>query len=298
MALPLEVPPGYGFRPLLTPELRERPSLLDVLLIFEQPRRGPQHRSYRYVIAADVADGIGQDRSSVDVIRTATLDEPAEQVAHFLSDSRTPTQLAYVIDALGHLYRDDDAYEACVAVELNNHGLATQEVLQLHLGYPHFYRWEIVDAADQGKRFTQRIGWTTTNRTRPILLSHFHEAITTLDPTTGFPDLRLNSPYTIDELADFQTEGALWEAAAARGAHDDCILSAAIGYYVAWKLSGGEHEPLNDRRRRKAEMAERQKSLSAQPRDWRNSAFTTDEMKAGELDEDWDTDAPSHDLYR
>jgi hypothetical protein len=268
-------------------ELAERPHLLDTLLVFEAPRRT---LGTRYVISADVADGIGQDRSSVDVLRLGTLSEPEEQVAHFLSDSRDPTALAYIINALGHWYTDRDGFEALVAVELNNHGLATQEVLQIHLGYTHFFVWEVVDARDAASRFTKRIGWTTTPRTRPIILSHFKNAIETLDPSTGLPDLRLNSPWTIDELADFTTEGALWEAEAAKGAHDDCIMSAAIGHYVAYKTTGVEREPLNEvRRRRSAEKQRQELAAASARRDFRNSAFTADEAAAydetAEIDE-------------
>lgn len=299
LPLPIAVPSGYGFRHLSVPELKERANLLDLLLIFEPPRTGPAFRDYRYVISADVSDGIGLDRSSVDVIRLGTVEEPEEQVAHFLSNRRTPTQLAHVIDALGHLYLDSEQYEALVAVELNNHGLSTQDTLQLHLGYTHFYRWEVLDSADPRKRFTPRIGWSTTPRTRPIILDKLFEAVTALDPISGLPDLRVNSSFTIDEMADFQTEGALWEAEAARGAHDDCILSLSIGHYVAWKLAGGEREPVNERRRRKIEQDARAKVLSEQPRDWRNSAFTTDELAAGDLSEEWvDEDTPGYRVYR
>ncbi len=294
--LPLEIPAGHGFRQLGLSELQERPDLMDTLLVFERPRaRG----HYRYVISADIADGIGQDRSSVDVVRLGTIEEPAEQVAHFYSDCRTPTQIAYVIDALGHLYLDEDRYEALVAIEVNNHGLSTQDTLQLHLGYSHFYRWEVLDAADPNKRFRQSIGWSTTQRTRPILLDKFFEAITALDPLTGLPDFRVNSPFTQNELADFQTDGALWEAEAARGAHDDGIMSAAIGYYVAWRLAGGEREPLGERRRRKAEVEVRQREQEGRVAEYRNSAFTIDEMGGGLDDADEDPhDTNPYRFYR
>lgn len=283
--LPLDIPKGHGFRKLGLLELRERPSLMDCLLVFEAPRR---HGHHRYVLSADIADGIGQDRTSIDVIRLGTIEESAEQVAHFYTDSRTPTQAAYVLDALGHLYCDDEGYEALAAIETNNHGLSTQDTLQLHLGYAHFYRWEVLDSADPSKRFRQSIGWSTTTRTRPILLDKFYEGITTLDPLSGHPDFRLNSPFTQSELADFQTDGALWEAEAARGAHDDAILSAAIGYYVAWRLAGGEREPLAEKRRRRAEIEVRQQEKDARVAEWRNSAYTVDEMGDGldEADED------------
>ena len=290
LELPLEVPKGFGFRRLGLLELRERPTLLDTLLLFEPPRRGLQHRDTRYILSADISDGIGKDRTSIDVIRIGTVDEPAEQVAHFFSDCRTPTQAAYVIDALGHFYADSDGLEALVAVEVNNHGLSTQDTLQLHLGYSHFYRWEILDASNPSKRFRPTIGWTTTNRTRPIILDKLYEAITTLDPLSGLPDYRINSPHTQNELADFQTEGALWEAEASRGAHDDALLSSAIGYYVAWRQAGGEHEPLADRRRRRAEEKVRaDASAGAKGRDWRNSSYTFDEIGQEQDDDDLHT---------
>lgn len=301
--LPIAIPKGHGFRPLKVEELRLRTSLLgptrgllDVCLIYERPRR---QMDCRYVVSADIGDGLGQDRTSIDVLRLATLKEPCEQVAHFYSDVRTPTQAAYVIDALGHYYQDMDGLEALAAIETNNHGLSTQDTLQLHLGYGHFYVWEVADAMDPNSRFTKKIGWVTTRRTRPIILDKLFEALTVPDPITGYPDLRLNSPWTQEELADFQTEGALWEAEAARGAHDDAIMSVAIGYYVAHRLFGGESEPLSDRRRRHAESQARQEAINAgQPRDFRNTPYTSDEMRdwAGEPDED--VNATPYGIYR
>lgn len=273
------IPPGYGFRTVSTTELLERATtgdLLHVFQVWEPPLRG-----HRYIVSADVADGIGLDRSVVDVTRVGTLERCEEQVAQYLSDRIKPRELAFVIDAIGHYYCDDNGIEALAAIETNSHGLSTQDTLQLHLGYTEFYRWETLDAADPQQRFTTRIGWYTTPRSRPILLDHFWEAVTTIDPLTGLPDLRLNSPWTLDELGDFQTDGALQQAEAARGAHDDCILASAIGHYVAWRLAGGEAEPLADRRRRHHQMRERQARLQSESEarfDYRNMAYTEAEI--------------------
>lgn len=277
---PAYIPAGYGFKVLGPGEMYERAvtgTLLEVCQIWEPPLRG-----HKYVMSADVSDGIGKDRSVVDVVRMGTLDRIEEQVAQFISDRVKPRELAFVCDALGRYYCDDDGYEAMAAVETNNHGLSTQDTLQLHLGYNHFYRWEMLDAIDPSARFTSKIGWYTTPRTRPILLDHFHEAVTSFDPSTGLPDLRINSPWTLSELGDFQTEGALWEAEAARGAHDDCIMSLAIGHIVCWRLMGGEREPLDERRRRLHQMRERQARVSgerAEQKDYRNMAYTEPEIQ-------------------
>jgi hypothetical protein len=76
-------------------------------------------------------------------------------------------------------------------------------------------------------------------------------------------------------------------------------MSVAIGYYVAHRLFGGESEPLADRRRRHAESQAREEAINAgQPRDFRNSPYTSDEMRdwAGEPDED--VNATPYGIYR
>ena len=213
------------------------------------------------------------------------LEEPEEQVALYVSDQVTPVQFAYILDALMGLYTDEDGFEAMAAIECNNHGLSTQDTLQLHLARVHFYRWEYLDAGDPQRRYSTKIGWVTTPRTRPMLLDKLYEALTTTDPVTHGTDLLIHSAMLRAELADFQTEGALWEASAARGAHDDIVMATAIAHYVAWRLQGGEQEPLSERRSRMhAEQAARAAdgARAGQPvRDWRNTGCTAEEWKAG-----------------
>lgn len=283
---PFALPAGFGFRRLTLEELRARLDLLGSMAIWEYPRRrGPR----QYVLGVDVADGLGQDRSVIDVHRLGTLEEPEEQVAQFVSDAVTPVQLAYMVDAIGRLYGDADHFEALAAIECNNHGLSTQDTLQLHLGYAHFYRWEYLDAADPKHRYSTKVGWVTSARTRPLLLDKLYTALTAVDPVTKAPDLLIHSTILLEELRDFQTEGALWEAAAARGAHDDTVMACAIAHYVAWRLQGGEQEPLSERRhRRHQEQANRAAAADAaglERRDWRNSSATAFEARAM-VDED------------
>jgi hypothetical protein len=285
------VPPGYGFRRLAQRELDALPSLRhSVMAIFEYPRSRGQRR---YVLGVDVGDGLGLDYSVISVIRLPTIEESAEEVAQYVSNTVRPSHLAFICDAIGRFYSDEEGLEALAAVELNNHGAAVQDLLQLHLGYSNFYVWEVVDAADPSARYTKRIGWSTTSRTRPILLEKFHDAVTTLDPISGFADFRLHSPTTRAELRHFVTEGLLGEAEHAKGQHDDAIFASAIGYFVAWRQAGGESEPIAERRRRRQEL----RMVAAQTgrkRDYRNSAITAEEVDDGrdpdeaEFDELWD----------
>lgn len=277
------IPPGYGFQRVWGKELKDLPNLRQsVLAIWEYPRaRGPR----RYIMSVDVGDGLGGDYSIIDVGRLPTIEEPAEQVAQFVSNRLTPTQLAFVCDAIGRLYVDEDGIEACAAIECNNHGLSVQDTLQLHLGYTHFYVWEYADSASPERRYSTRIGWLTTERTRPILLDKFYEAITTLDPISGLADFRLNSPITRGELRHFlipdEAGATLGDARAAPGQHDDAVMSGAICYYVAYRTAGGETEPIAERRRRREAL----KALHAESghgrADYRNSGVTMDEADQG-----------------
>lgn len=271
------IPPGFGLHRLSVKELAERGgqrALFNTLQMWEQPRKGQ-----RYIMGVDVADGLGQDRSVCDVFRMGTMEECEEQVAQFISDDIPPRQFAGIIDAVGHTYTWPDGREALAGIECNNHGLSVQDTLQLHLGYRHFYIWEVLDQADPKKRWTTRMGWVTTPRTRPILLDQFYTGVTTIDPITGYSDCRINSGFTLDEMRDFRTDGALWEAEAAKGAHDDCIIAGGIAHYISWRLQGGESEPLADRRRRrKEEELRRQRAGERGPIDFRNSDSTAEDQ--------------------
>jgi len=284
-------PAGYGFRRLTKQEVDDLPSLRQtVLAIYEYPR--PRGRR-RYILGVDVGDGVLQDYSVVTVVREPTIEEPAEEVAQYCSNTVKPSELAFIVDAIGHFYHDEDGVEACAAIELNNHGATVQDLLQLHLQYSNFYVWEVVDAADPSARYTKRIGWSTTTRTRPILLEKFRDAVTTTDPISGIADFRLNSPVTRNELRFFVTEGLLGEAEHAKGQHDDAIFSSAIAYYVAYRLSGGESEPIAERRRRRASMLQQQQVSGAPLLDWRNSSATADAANEG-IDDEGDDDLALH----
>jgi hypothetical protein len=74
-------------------------------------------------------------------------------------------------------------------------------------------------------------------------------------------------------------------------------MATAIAHDVAWRLQGGEQEPLSERRSRlHAERAARDAAgpagLATQKRDWRNTGCTAEEWKSGV-----DPDEVSENLY-
>ena len=111
--------------------------------------------------------------------------------------------------------------------------------------------------------------------------------MTTFDPLTHLPDFILNSPVTRGELRHFiSPTGALADAEHARGQHDDALFASAIGYYVAYRLAGGETEPIAEKRRRRAALDRQHADAPLVRRDWRNGAYTSDEQDAHLEDDD------------
>lgn len=276
---PIHVPPGYGMRVLSAPERSGLTDHKDHLLVWE-----PRSRKHQYVIGVDVSNGEGLDRSVVDVTRVGTLERPDEQVAQFVSDSVEPIDLAYVVAAVGKYYRGSDGLDALVAIECNGFGLGVQAEIIRHIGYNNLFVWQYEDAATMSGRYTQKYGWWTSVRTRPLIIQRYLKAVKTLDPNTGQPDYRINSEFTIDELQDFQTPtGVAWQAEAAPGAHDDCIMAGAIGVHVSQTVQhDSQEETVSDGRKRLAEERRRAiiagKVLQTGKLDYINSDATIDEM--------------------
>lgn len=289
------LPAGYGMRRLTAKEFAATGSglrgLFDLLLVFEPPRRRPRHQHYRYIMAIDTSDGLGQDRSVIDIVRVPTIQEPAEQVAQFVSDQTSAEDLAPIADAIGRWYCDGDQYEALAMIEINGHGKSTQDLLQKHYGYTHFFRWQYLDKAQMKKRFSQAIGWSTTPQTRPVLLGRFVSSLRQVDPLTKRPGLIIHSPVTFEDLSDFYSPtGLLADAEATRGNHDDCVMSLAMANYAIIQLFEGEDEPIAEqRRRRQIEDASRARSAATARLDYRNTDRTADEMQIGLIDPDLDT---------
>jgi hypothetical protein len=288
---PLRIPAGYGMRVLPANEraillaqenLADDPGPRDVLQVWEPPRKG-----FLYVVSADISSGLELDNSVLDVTRVGTTREPDEQVAQFVTNTIDETDLAYVIDAVGRFYTGRDQQAALVAIECNGMGLSTQNELTKHIGYTNLYIWQYLDATE-GHEFTNRYGWYTNQRTRPLILQRYVHAIKTVDPATGYPDYRINSPWTLHEMSDFQSPGPLWLAEAVDGAHDDCIMAGAIGVFVSRSLQYNQRESVHDTRRRvNAEVvrADRIGELRQSAVTFQSTDASADAMMGREFDE-------------
>jgi len=188
----------------------------------------PQKR-HRYVLGADVAEGVDGAASAVIVLNATTRTE----AARFQSSRIPPYSLGYQVDAIGRWYR-----RALAGVERNNHGHTVLAALLHVLKYPNVYRHEPYHQEERrrsrvrsGRRITSvrkvgekknqgpRPGWPTDPTTRPTLFDDLSEVL-----DNGTIDLR--SLTVVQELAKTQNEGGIPKPG--MGSTGDLVIALAI----------------------------------------------------------------------
>jgi len=180
----------------------------------------------RYVIGADVAEGLGHgDFSCAHVLDARSLDLVAEWHGHI-----DPDLFGVELYKLGRFY-----HGALLGVERNNHGLTTLTVLrQGHpiqtevKPYPRLYFEETVDFATN--RPTKHFGWHTNLKTRPLAIDDLARLIR--ERLIG-----LASRETIEECLSFVIDDK-GKPRAVEGQHDDRVMALAIAVQMAQRPAG------------------------------------------------------------
>jgi hypothetical protein len=207
-------------------------SLEDARPLFHENTRGylkiwrlpePGHR---YVIGADVAEGLGHgDYSAAHVLDARSLELAAEWHGHI-----DPDLFGVELYKLGQFY-----HGALLGVERNNHGLTTLTVLRqghpVHADvkpYPRLYFEETVDLATN--KPTKHFGWHTNLKTRPLMVDDLARMIR--ERLLG-----LASRETIEECLGFVIDDR-GKPRAVEGQHDDRVIALAIAVQMAQRPAG------------------------------------------------------------
>jgi hypothetical protein len=195
-----------------------------------------------YVIGADVAAGVGA--------RARVFSELGHQGGH-------DSSAAYVIDphrleivAAYRSFVDTDLYadvlwclgwfynHAMIGIETNGPGAAALEALRLpNSRRPGYTRiMPNLQVRDRLMRPTRQLGWNSTEQTRQYVLSVLKGVMRSGELVC--PDIRL-----LDECRTFinqVTPTGKVKPGAAEGAHDDQVMAAGIGVWVAHYGSSAE----------------------------------------------------------
>jgi hypothetical protein len=268
-----KVPKGWGFRGLPHPKEYDHGYWNGKLIVYEDPLP-----TASYVVGVDPSGGKGSDRSVVEVLRVGDLERPDEQVAEFASDHHGPHEISPVAALLGRLYGDGSGGEALLIVECNGeYGDSCIFDIRSKLQYGNLFVWKVYDRTKNLN--TNRIGWWTTNSTRPKLVARGVHAITN-------DDLVINSEHLLDEMEDFQTDHWMAKAQASSGRHDDRVMAMLMAYWAAhdneW-MAG--YDVAEERRNLRAagKLEQTAKESAEPPKTWQNTAITYDQML-----EEWD----------
>lgn len=126
----------------------------------------PPELSMKYVIGADVAEGLEHgDFSVAHVIRIDTGTVVAKWRGHVDPDLFGSEVLA----PLGYWYNS-----ALIGPEVNNHGFTTTTALNA-AGYPNLYYRHTYD--ERTKKKTKKLGWRTQANTKPLMIDELARAL-------------------------------------------------------------------------------------------------------------------------
>jgi phage terminase large subunit len=184
------------------------------LIIWKTPVRGNvETRPHRYVVAVDASSGRGADYTALQVLDVETFEQAAEMQVKL-----PPEQIAEIAYRLGRIYND-----ALIVCEITGGwGFAVDEKLRRELKYPRPYTRSAMDRLS--KKWTDKVGFDTNKRTRPLLLSALEEALR--ERELGMYSSRCHA-----ELASFVI-GDNGRGEARQGAHDDLVLALAMAVYI------------------------------------------------------------------
>lgn len=177
---------------------------LEGLRVFKEPEE-----SEFYICGVDSAEGIDEGDYAV---ATFLNRRTGEEVAKFRG-KLPPDRLADKLYLWGSKYNN-----ALMVIEVNNHGLVTQTVLKSK-NYPSFY-FRPGKIESFGGTVTDRLGWKTTQVTRPLLVDDLSQALRE-------ESVKIHSHETLNELLTFVYNDRNQMQPQA-GLHDDCIFSVGL----------------------------------------------------------------------
>ena len=201
------------------------PSKLAELAIIDPLSRKEQldvHREtetgHNYFIAVDVAEGRGQDYSTMNVVDITQL--PFRQVAKYRSNTISPLLFPTVIQQVANAYN-----RATVLIESNGPGAEVANILHYELEY---------DNTINESGVHNKLGHKMTKRVKAIGCSNLKDLIEN-------NKLIINDLETISELSQFIIRGKSWQAEP--GGTDDLVMSLVL---FAWFSSQELFKELND----------------------------------------------------
>ncbi len=215
------------------------------LLLWEMPEEDET-----YGLGVDTSDGIGLDRSTIEVLRKGTPDRNDAFVAEFASAYINAFDLWPLCLALGTLYSPEGSdrriRQARIVVECKGNGESTQLELRKR-GWGNFHPWMRYDSKRLRPQDSHKLGWFTNSWSRAMMMDMLLKAVRD-------EWIDVYSPKFVDEMADLERDEFKQSLAAAYGGNDDRIIAGAIVFFSLHALELKSGQPMIASQR-KAKMA-------------------------------------------
>ena len=261
----------YRFARLREFEIDETDPPMGVLTMWEPPEPGG---SFEYTVGVDPAWGLGKgsDRAAIHVIRNGTMHTMDTQVAEFVSEDTNVHELTPICYMIGKLYASQGR-EALMTVECNM-GEEIVYNLRTKYNYANIFVRKTYDSIKNIQ--TNRMGWLTTQRTSPTLISKALQYV-----KQGWWDIR--SPWLINEMQTIEKHEDKAKIEAAAGTHDDIFMAACIALWSAHDAEFSEDRMELAQRRELKRVEKRAAAFHAlEPRetrrDYANMAYSVDDV--------------------
>lgn len=192
-------------------------------------RVGTRSPNQEYGLGNDNGEGVGQNKTSIEMIRKGSMFEYSEQVCEFASRYISANNLVPYVDALGTFYShfSSDLNNECkIIIEVACGGSGLQHRLRVDKGWMNFHRWEgAMDSARRRGLTQATLGWLTNRLTRPWIVGDV-----TRDIKDGY--LRVNSPFLIRECQTLQLDEDSSQKIEAKGSDtDDNFFAAGMAHF-------------------------------------------------------------------
>ena len=178
-----------------------------------------------YVSGGDVAEGKGQDRSTLNTINNKT----ANDVCSFKSDRIRPDDYAMICNEIGKWYN-----YSYMGIESNSGLWVLTELLEKHQ-YPNLYFRERTD--DITHTVSKQVGFHTGGTSRKVMLDHLQVQVNVLD---GF--------YDKDFLSECLTfvRNDVGRPEADEGKHDDEVIATGICHFIRENAPAEKEQPISN----------------------------------------------------
>lgn len=191
-----------------------------IIFVWELPRDGQT-----YGLGVDTSKGIGQDRSTIEGMRKATMTESARQVCEFASSWLSANDLPPWVHCIARMFQVKDKssermIQPRLAIEVMNGGDACQIACQ-KMGWRNFHHWVRIDKREINEGKANFLGVQMTEYFRDQVFGHTIKAI-----KDGLVDV--DSPWFMKELGTLEKDEEKRRIDHAPGMHDDRFIGLGI----------------------------------------------------------------------